>query len=724
MPSPATRPTPFRAAPAAAWGAMIAAGAVLLCFAPALHHGFVNWDDQENFVYNFHYRGLAWANLAWMFTTFHTGPYMPLSWMTLALDYVLWGMNPFGYHLTSVLLHAANAALCFLLLRRLLGTRPCFQSYAAARAVWAGSLAGALLFAVHPLRVESVAWVTERRDVLSGLFYLLCLLAYVRRRTGPAWGFLLLSLLAKGWGVTLPAVLLIMDWYPLERRQPWRTLLVEKWPAFLLAAVFGILGLVGQQQTQTLQSLAEHTPAERVMQSFYGLAFYAGKTLLPLRLSPLYLLKPDYRAFSPENLAAAAAVIGLAVALMLRRRRWPWALAAALAYAVILLPVLGLFQMGSQVAADRYSYLACLPLAALAAAGLARLGCAGRWQGVVAGLAAGLALAGLGAATFQQCGIWRSSRTLWEHALRLDPADYLACNNLGNALLEEDRVEDALRYSRRALELNPDYLTPHVNICAALMKDRRHGEAVAHLQGALRQSPDKAELYQLLGLVEKDRSALEPAIRAFRRALELKPDIPNTRGYLAQALAAVGERREAIAEYRRLVQDQPADAAAAWALGLLLLEAGQPADALPFLQRAAAQQPGAPEHPAATARALMQLGRGGEALPLLRQALQGAPDSPEVLNNLAWLLATSPARAERRPEEAVRLAQRAAVLTARRNAGILDTLARAQAEAGRFEEATGTLEEAMALDEVRHNTNALARLAARCRAYRAGVTGD
>jgi hypothetical protein len=356
---------------------------VIGCFLPAVRADFVNWDDDLNFTDNPAYRGLSPSHLRWMFTTVQGGNYQPLSWLTLGLDYTLWGMNPAGYHLTSVLLHAANAVLVYLLVRTLLrraGADPAGLGQAA--------VVGALVFAIHPLRVESVAWVTERRDVLCGVFYLLTVLGYLwmaeAKREGRPWrgclffslGCFVLSLLAKAWGMTLLAVLLLLDVYPLRRFAPdgrgRMALLLEKVPYALLAFAAFLLTVRAFVPFQATRTLAEHGVLARTAQAAYGLVFYVWKTGVPLRLSPLYVLEERLDPAAPRYLFAFALVAAITLGLVLLRRRWPWALAAWACYTLIVFPALGFAGAGPQIAADRFTYLACLPWAVLAAARLPR----------------------------------------------------------------------------------------------------------------------------------------------------------------------------------------------------------------------------------------------------------------------------------------------------------------------------------------------------------------
>src|SRR2546428_8194385 len=288
-------------------------------FLPVLQNQFVDWDDQRNFLDNHHYRGLGWTHLRWMWTT-HQGHYIPLTWMTLGLDYLLWGMNPVGYHLTSLLLHAANAVVFFFVVRRLLTRALSSHSeHGYARAV--SSEVAALVFAIHPLRVESVVWVTERRDVLSGLFYLLTVLLYLRagEREGRGRGWYWLSvaafvcaLFSKSMVVNLPVVLLILDVYPLRRlggvvgwlSESARRVYVEKIPFVLLAAAASAIALMAQLSHDTMVSVVRLSALGRLAVSVYGLSFYLWKTVVPVNLSPLYERPPTVNPWAPPFLVS------------------------------------------------------------------------------------------------------------------------------------------------------------------------------------------------------------------------------------------------------------------------------------------------------------------------------------------------------------------------------------------------------------------------------------
>src|SRR2546426_3935266 len=345
-------------------------------FLPALHNQFVNWDDDKNFLENPHYRGLGWTHLRWMWRTTQLGHYIPLTWMTFGLDYLLWGMNPLGYHLTNLLLHAANAVVFFFVARRILTLAlPGPSERGHALAVSAG--VAALVFAIHPLRVESVAWVTERRDVLSGLFYLSTILMYLRaceggeRRRGWYWlsvAVFICALLSKSMVVNLPVVLLILDVYPLRRlgatigwwSKPARPVYVEKIPFVLLAAAACAVAVMAQSSVHAAVPLAKLSVPGRLAVSAYGLSFYLWKMVVPVNLSPLYELPRALSLVATPFLLSYGLVVAITAIVLALRRRVPGLPAAWLAYVVVLLPVLGLFQSGPQIAADRYTYLAGL----------------------------------------------------------------------------------------------------------------------------------------------------------------------------------------------------------------------------------------------------------------------------------------------------------------------------------------------------------------------------
>ncbi len=578
-------------------------------FAPALSAGFLLWDDAANLLDNTRWRGLGAEQLRWMFTTFHMGPYQPLAWLSYALDWELWGLDAQAFHRTNVLLHSLNALLCFACARELLRRR------------WPapdlGAAAAAALFALHPLRVESVAWVTERRDVLSGLFLLVSLRAWLaytdtggRRAYALALAAYACSLLSKASAVGWPLVLLALDVWVLERG-PWRARLRERLPYFALALGFAALALLGQAQLPgTLASWSEHGLFARLAQACYGWLFYPLQTLAVVGVRPIYDLALPMDPFEPRFLAAlvlAPACFGAAWAL---RRRWPQLWAAVLAYTLLVLPLLGLAQAGPQLVAARYSYLACLPLALLAGACVARL---------PRGLAHGALLLALlpGWRAHADARAWRSDRELWTRARELDPASRAALRNLVPAVYAEARAsadpalrrarleealalcgegqrlgpdaqlenarggvlaalaeldparapalrEEALAALRSALEFaratHGDLDTPESNLITLLDRLGRPAEALPLCADWTRRSPESAAAWAAEGHVQARLNRAQPALEALERALALDRDLPGAwldRVTILDALGRHEEAREARRQLERLGPARP-----------------------------------------------------------------------------------------------------------------------------------------------------------------------
>jgi len=332
---------PAHGHPGREWAlALIPAAVTLAVFLPILGNGFVNWDDQANLLDNLHYRGLGWSHLRWMLTTAHLGHYIPVTWLSLALDYTVWGLNPVGYHLTSALLHAANALLVYRLASAL------FTAADPGTSAWwdirRGAMAAALVFALNPQRVESVAWATERRDVTMGLFALLTVLAYLRAvreggdgRLDRRWywtsvGLFALALLSKSLVIGLPLVLFVLDLYPLRRRPPahprgmgrvvWLGL-IEKWPFLALSSAVGILTLALGAQRGNMTALDALGLGQRLALTTYGLVFYLEKAVVPWPLSPLYTLFQPVRPWDPIYLGPMVAVTLVTVILIALRLR-------------------------------------------------------------------------------------------------------------------------------------------------------------------------------------------------------------------------------------------------------------------------------------------------------------------------------------------------------------------------------------------------------------------
>lgn len=499
-------------------------------FWPAVGGPFLQWDDVGNIVTNPHLAGWSWDSLRWMWSTHHQGPYQPLSWMSLAFDRQVWGLQPLGFHLTSIALHAVNACLLLTILQRL-----GFSTAAACL--------GALFFAVHPQRVESVAWITERRDVLSGCLALLSYHAYVRDRRGQAFAWFTAALLAKATAVGMVWVFIATDLW--RGRRAWG----EKAAVALIALAFGLWNLQGYHDLGILQS--RYGLGERLLLAAHNVCFYVEKMVWPWPLWPYYEL--------PERMADLGFVLPLRAGLALMAgvlvfsvyRRWPAVALGWGVYVLMIAPMSGLAQNGQQVAADRYTYLAMLPFAV----GFAALSERGpRWR--LGGLAAIAILAGL---CVQQSRIWRSDEALWRHTVRHAPETSLAQFNLGALRLRAGDPAGARPFLDRGVQLRPldvdmrlkravaaegtgdlataeeDYrwiLARHPvhayaanNLALLYARQGRLADALALLQQVTAAHPEFAEAHFNLGALWMQRGRTREGRQALKRAIALNPEL-------------------------------------------------------------------------------------------------------------------------------------------------------------------------------------------------------
>ncbi len=552
---------PDTAVSARALAALLLAGATLAAFAPVLSAEFVIYDDERYVLRNPHVQeGFTAGALRWALSAGYASNWHPLTWMSHMLDWRLYGPSPAGHHLTSLLLHMASAVALFLLLDRMTGA-PGRSAFAAA------------LFALHPLHVESVAWVAERKDVLSTLIWILTAWAYVgwTRRIGIARYLLVAALLALGLTakpmlVTLPLTLLILDFWPLGR---WGTgagraarLLAEKVPLLALSAASAAVTVAVQAASPAVGSMQEFPLGVRVGNALVSCAGYLGKAVWPAGLAVFY---PHPGSSLPlwKPVGAAlllAAVTALVVAL---RRSRPYLLAGWLWYLVTLLPVIGLVQVGEQAMADRYTYVPLIgPFVAVAwgipDAVRAVLAAtrrdpsksaprerALRWALPAAAVAVLLALAFL---TRAQAATWKNSVTLFEHALRVTRGNHLAHLDLGAALSREGRSDEALAHYKEAVRIKPDNAMAQYDLGAALAARDRDAEATEHYVRALALDPGYAAAHNNLGILLAKQGRIDEAARHYAEAVRLRPDFAEAHFNLAVAYHAVGRDAEARTE--------------------------------------------------------------------------------------------------------------------------------------------------------------------------------
>jgi len=716
---------PSQDGPGSARTRRLAAGALLAvltlaAYLPALGGGFV-WDDDSLLTENPNMRTVGGLWRTWFDPTSNED-YYPLTHTSWWIEYRLWGLRPLGYHLSNVILHAANAVLVWLILGRL-GVP--------------GAWVAAAVFAVHPVHVESVAWVAERKNVLSGLLFLLAMGSFLRfalaegdppdRRRWQFYGLSLilfvLALLAKPVTMTLAAALPLVVWWKrgrLTARDVLATL-----PYLAIAAPMTLLTMwVQRHHVGAFGATFEHTVLERCLIAGRVLVFYAGKLLWPVHPTFAYPKWDIDAGLWWQYLFPAGAAAAVAALAVLRRRLGGGPLLAVLFFIVTLAPALGfvdIYWHRYYFVADHIVYLASLGLTALGAAvavGAARR--AGVWGRRFGPGAAAAVLAVLGILTWQQCHIYKDSETLWTDTLAKNPASWMAHNNLGRVLAARQELDKAIHHYHEALRLWPGCPEAHVSLGIALLTKGKHSEAAAEFQEAARLNPRFGAAHNNLGLVLATQGRVAEAIDHYRQALGFHPLYVQARINLAIALISQGKTDEAIEHFREALRIEPEAAAAHYNLGVALAGRGSLEEATAHFRETLRLQPRSAAMHIGVARSLWEHGDAQGAVIAYRDAIRLAPDRPDALNHLAWILATDPDPAVRSGTEAVRLAERAVALTGRKDPSCLDTLAAAHAEAGQFLEAAAAAHEAAALATGRGLRELAAQIRTRLDLYQSG----
>ena len=605
--------------------------AVALVFGQTAGHQFVNYDDDQ-YVYGVPQviKGITLEGTAWAFTHSHAFNRHPLTTLSHMLDCQLYGLKPAGHHLTSIVLHAATAVLLFLVL------------YSMTSDLWPSAIVAAL-FAIHPLRAESVAWVSERKDVLSGLFFVLTLAAYTRyARRSFSWpryllvvGVFALGLMSKPTLVTLPFLLLLLDYWPLGRFPLAMRLILEKLPLVAMTAVWCAVTLSSQRVA--IEALAHLSLGSRLANAVVSYAAYLGKLFYPAGLIPFY---PHPLDNLPGTTVAASALLLVAISAVsfACRKRHPYLLVGWLWYLGLLVPVVGIVQAGEQAMADRYTYLPLIGILIALAWGTARLVPPRPHRRPIAALAVAAVLVGLMTATWIQVSYWRDSRTLWTHTLRVQPQNYIARLNLGSSMFQDGNIDGAIDQYRMALQINPNHEVAHSNLGEALHQKNRDQEAIQEFERALEIDPTLIQGHYCLGNILTERGQFEAAIAHYRKALEIKPQFALPLNNLANALDAIGKVDEAIYYYREAIRQQPEGVDAYFNLGNVLAQKkGQLDEAIRYWQKALKLNP-------AHAMAHLHLGivflrqeRRNEAISEFRQALQIDPQLVQARQQLAAL---------------------------------------------------------------------------------------
>ncbi len=565
-------------------------------YLPVAENAFVTYDDGPYVTENPNVSaGLTAEGVRWAFTSSHSANWHPLTWMAHMLDCELFGLDPAAHHLMGAGLHALNAALClvavFLLTRRL-----------------GPSLVVAALFAVHPQRVESVAWIAERKDVLSGTFFFLTLIAWERYARAPSKSryvvvalSLALGLMAKQMLVTLPALLVLLDLWPLDRwkREGAKRVLVEKLPLFALCVAAAVATVVAQEAGAAIRSVDALPIGARVANAFVAYIAYALRMVWPFDLAVFYphpaLVAADtYSPVSARVLAAAAAFVAVTLLAFRARAAKPWLFVGWAWYVGMLVPVIGIVQVGAQWMADRYAYLPVIGLYVAAVFGAAHALTSVRARRIAFGVAAALVLACV-PLTRAQIGTWRDTQTLFEHALDVTENNYVAHSNLGFLYHKQGDLRSAEREYLAALEIAPRMADQHSNLGAIYLARGDFPEARSRFDLALAINPRFTQARLFLGLLHEQRGDDEAALAAYADAVERDPESPEARVALGGKLLQLDRADEALAHCRRAVALAPSDPAARVALGRALAATGRPREGVLELQRAVAHPSRPPE---------------------------------------------------------------------------------------------------------------------------------
>ena len=740
-----------------------------LVFGQTRNFRFVNYDDNAYVYQNPHVtQGLTFKGIVWAFTHSHAHNWHPLTTISHMLDCRLYGLKAGGHHLTNVLLHAISAILLFLALRRM------------TTAFWLSAFAAAV-FAVHPLHVESVAWVSERKDVLSGLFFMLTLGAYARyvRRQGGGTNavrlrtkdylwvlfFFALGLMSKPMLVTLPFVLLLLDYWPLDRFRQLtnenhfhlggsallRRLIVEKIPLLVLAVPSCVATLLVQREA--LQSFRHFSLLLRLVNAVVSAAVYLEQMVCPIRLAVLYPYPANGLAPWKAVLALVVLVFISACAYGLRHRR-PYLFVGWLWYLIMLVPVIGIVQVGVQARADRYTYLPHIGLYILIAWAAKDLFASRRHRRLALGASAVLVITVLGALARTQTSYWRDNESLWKHTLACTSRNNVALTNVGAYLLETGRVDEGMADLQKALGIDSNDVYAHNDIGKAFLDMGRAAEAIAHFQKAMDINPNVAAVHNNLADAFLRTGQAKAALAHMRRALEIDPNYFEAWKNLRTALGQPGQEDEAISYYLNALEVNSHNADAHNSLGNALVRKGRVAEGMAHFQRALEINPKLAEAHSNLGNVLLQEGLVDSAIAQYQKALEinpnhagirnnlglaysqnGAvkegmaeyekaleinPHYTEAQNNLAWAMATCPESKLRDGNKAVELAEQADQLTKSKDPNIGGTLAAAYAEAGRFSEAITTARRAMQVALTLKNTAVIDALQRQIKSYQAG----
>jgi tetratricopeptide (TPR) repeat protein len=607
----------------------------LAIFAGVRNYGFAALDDSLYVTDNYNVAGgLSLESIRWAFTTDRAGYWVPLMWLSHILDVQVFGMNAGAHHVVNVLFHISNTLLLFGLLRRLTG------------GLWQSAVVAAL-FAVHPLRVESVAWVAERKDVLSTLFWILTVWAYTTYvRQGSSRRYLLVllcfaaALMSKPSVVTLPAVLLLLDYWPLGRANPWLRLAWEKVPMIVMAAVSSAFTVAFHAARQGLSDLGALPFTTRLANAAVSYVAYMWDTLWPVGLAPFY----PYAPLPAWQVGGSFLVLaGLSAFALAKARSHPYLIVGWLWFIGTLVPTIGFVQAGLQSRADRFTYVPLVGLFIAAAWGIPALmdRCLGPWRYRRAALctAAVISIFALTIAARAQAAYWQDSLTLWQHALDTTKRNFIAHNIVGLALAERGRLNEAVEHYRQALAIAPGFHQARNNLGTALARDGRIADAIPEFRAAIASGRANAEMHRNLGLALAMTGNGDDAMAQFNEALRIEPDDVASHTNLGDVFFREGKLEEAIVRYREALRIQPRFALAHNNLATALASLNRPDEAIVHYEAAIRLQPGLAEAHNGMGDILAIRGDYDRALFHFSEALRIRPDFASARANLENVLA-------------------------------------------------------------------------------------
>ena len=668
---------------------------------------FVNWDDDSFVHQNQHVvSGLSIDSFWWSLGIHGPGQWHPMAWWAHQLNCQLFGIDPGAHHMANVALHVIVTLVLMSVLWRMTGD------------FWPSALVAAL-HALHPLSVESVAWISHLREPLSLLFWLLVMGSYcsyvryggVARYTVVVLLFAL-GLIAKPTLITLPFVLLLLDWWPLNRFRfrpgshvpiadgehldpSLGKLVLEKIPLLALSLVSVCLAYLCQRSMDAVVSLESHSLAARLANVCQSYVLYLRNMVWPLNLTALYPLPDEF--YMPQVVGSLVLLIAITVMAVYFRRQAPHCFVGWFWYLVTLVPVIGILKMGAMTAmTDHYMYVSLLGVYIAIVWQLAHWLEKNPHLKYFVGGSIAVILVALMSLSSRQIAVWKNSETLWKHALAVSSESSIAHNNLGEVLLQSNRVEHALEHYYEALRIDPDYVAANSNAGRALQVLGRSDEAISRYRTALDIEPHNAVVHYNYGIALHQQQRWADAIKHFEEALRIKPEFAAAHTRCGLSMRALGRTEEAIAHYRKAVKIDPS-AIDAWNnLGVALKSQGRDAEALKHYEKVLSIDPSNFEANYNSGVVMLSRGRRPAALARFETATKANPESGGAHYGVAWILATAPEEELRDGSRAIQHARRATQLL-QNNAFMLDALAAAHAEAGQFSEAVKWAEKAVQL---------------------------